>query len=146
MRRTPADSFAVLMRRSLYPGRFAGPFSRYGVERRLASGILGNERTGTTHGSPYWYDRHVPMIFMGPGIRAGRVDNRVSTVDFAPTLASYVRVKYPNDLDGKPLPLREEGLRGRGRSYEVRATSGKWEAGSGKRGGPVRNSVCEAIL
>lgn len=106
MRRTPADSFAVMMRRSMYPGRAGGPFSRYGVENRFASGILPNERTGTTHGSPYWYDRHVPMIFMGAGIRAGRVENRVSTIDFAPTLASYVRVKYPNDLDGKPLPLR----------------------------------------
>jgi predicted AlkP superfamily pyrophosphatase or phosphodiesterase len=106
MRRTPADSFAVLMRRSLYPGRAGGTFSRYGVEVRLATGILGNERTGTTHGSTYWYDRHVPMIFMGPGIRAGRIDTRVSTVDFAPTLASYIRVRYPGDLDGKPLSLR----------------------------------------
>jgi predicted AlkP superfamily pyrophosphatase or phosphodiesterase len=106
MRMTPADSFAVMMRRSLYPGRAGGPFSRQGVESRFASGIIGNGRTGTTHGSPYWYDRHVPMIFMGAGIRAGRVDNRVSTVDFAPTLASYVRVKYPSDLEGKPLPLR----------------------------------------
>jgi predicted AlkP superfamily pyrophosphatase or phosphodiesterase len=106
MRRTPADSFAVLMRRSLYPGRAGGTFSRQGVEVRLASGILGNERTGTTHGSTYWYDRHVPMIFMGPGIRAGRIDTRVSTVDFAPTLASYIRVRYPGDLDGKPLSLR----------------------------------------
>ena len=106
MRRTPADSFAVLVRRSLYPGRAIGPFSRYGVEVRLALGILPNERTGTTHGSPYWYDRHVPMIFMGAGVRAGRVEKRVSTLDFAPTLASYVGVKYPSDLDGKALSLR----------------------------------------
>jgi arylsulfatase A-like enzyme len=94
------------MRRSLYPGRAAGTFGRYGVEIRLASGILGNERTGTTHGSPYWYDRHVPLIFMGPGIRAGRVDDRASTVDFAPTLARYIGVNYPGDLDGRPLSLR----------------------------------------
>ena len=106
MRETPPDSFAVLMRRSLYPGRAGGTFSREGVESWFRSGILGNERTGTTHGSPYWYDRHVPIIFMGPGIRAGRVGDRVSTVDFAPTLAAYSRVRYPGDLDGKPLALR----------------------------------------
>jgi predicted AlkP superfamily pyrophosphatase or phosphodiesterase len=106
MQRTPADSFAVLTRRSLYPGRAGGTFSRYGVEVRFASGILGNERTGTTHGSPYWYDRHVPMIFIGPGIRPARVDDRASTVDFAPTLARLIGVRYPGDLEGKPLSPR----------------------------------------
>lgn len=104
MQRTPPDSFAVMMRRSLYPGRAGGSLSRQGVEMRLKSGVLPGER-GTTHGSPYWYDRHVPMIFMGPGIRAGRIDERASTVDFAPTLASYLRVKYPGDLDGRALSL-----------------------------------------
>ena len=106
MERTPRDSFAVMMRRSLYPGRAGGNFSREGVEAWLRSGILGNERTGTTHGSPYWYDRHVPIIFMGPGIRAERVSVRASTVDFAPTLATYARVRYPGDRDGRPLPLQ----------------------------------------
>ena len=106
MRQTPRDSFAVMMRRSMYPGRAGGSFSRDGVEAWFRSGILSNERTGTTHGSPYWYDRHVPIIFMGAGVRAGRVDDRVSTVDFAPTLASYSRIRYPGDLDGKPLALQ----------------------------------------
>ena len=106
MQRTPSDSIAVLMRRSMYPGRVAGPFSRQGVEALLRPGILANERTGTTHGSPYWYDRHVPMIFMGPGVRAGRVGDRVATVDFAPTLATQARVRVPADLDGRALSLR----------------------------------------
>jgi predicted AlkP superfamily pyrophosphatase or phosphodiesterase len=105
MRRVPADSFAVLMRRSMYPGRAGGPFSRNGVESWWVSGGLGGER-GTTHGSPYWYDRHVPVIFMGPGIRSGRIGDRVSTLDFAPTLASYARVRYPGDLDGRSRSLR----------------------------------------
>ena len=105
MQRTPSDSFAVLMRRSMYPGRAGGPFSRNGVEAWLRSGVLGGER-GTTHGSPYWYDRHVPMIFMGPGVRSGRIGDRVSTLDFAPTLATYARVGYPGDLEGRPLGLR----------------------------------------
>ena len=106
MRRTPADSFALMMRRSMYPGRAGGSFSREGVEAWFKSGVLSNERTGTTHGSPYWYDRHVPIIFMGPGVRAGRVNERVSTVDFAPTLAREARVSFPQDLDGRPLPVR----------------------------------------
>jgi predicted AlkP superfamily pyrophosphatase or phosphodiesterase len=105
MRRAPSDSFAVMMRRSLYPGRAAGPFSRDGVEAWLRANILGGER-GTTHGSMYWYDRHVPIIFMGPGIRAERVADRASTLDFAPTVARYVGVRFPGNLDGKALSLR----------------------------------------
>jgi predicted AlkP superfamily pyrophosphatase or phosphodiesterase len=105
LRRTPADSFAVLMRRSLYPGRAGSSSARAGVEIRLAPGVLPNELTGTTHGSPYWYDRHVPMIFMGRGIPAGRIASRVSTVDFAPTIAALLGVRPPRGVDGRVLPL-----------------------------------------
>ena len=98
----PADSFAVLARRSLYPGRAGGVFSAYGVEVRFAEGWLGSVR-GTEHGTPYWYDRHVPLLFMGPGIAAGRDTTRAATVDFAPTLARLLRLPIPTNLDGHPL-------------------------------------------
>src|SRR5919106_2491962 len=87
LRGTPSDSFALLARRSVYPGRAGGIASRQGVEVHLAPFILVNQRTGTTHGSPCWYDRHVPMLFRGTGIPAGRDPQRVAAVDFAPTLA-----------------------------------------------------------
>lgn len=99
---TPADSFAVLERRSLYPGRAGGEFSPFGVEVRYVEGWL-SRSTGTTHGTPYWYDRHVPIIFMGPGIIAGRDTSRAATVDFAPTIASLLGIRAPTDLDGQPL-------------------------------------------
>jgi hypothetical protein len=101
----PADSFAVLERRSLYPGRAAAEFSRFGVEVRYAEGWLPNVR-GTGHGTPYWYDRHVPVVFMGRGIAPGRDSARVATVDVAPTLAGMLGVATPPDLDGKVLPVR----------------------------------------
>jgi predicted AlkP superfamily pyrophosphatase or phosphodiesterase len=102
LRGTPADSFAVLERRSLYPGRAASDVGKYGVEMRLAPGVLSGPR-GTSHGTPYWYDRHVPLVFMGPGIAPGRDAARAATVDFAPTLARVLRVPFPTDLDGHPL-------------------------------------------
>jgi predicted AlkP superfamily pyrophosphatase or phosphodiesterase len=102
LRATPADSFAVLARRSLYPGRAAAEFSTYGVEVRYTEGRYGSAR-GSGHGSPYWYDRHVPMLFMGPGIPAGRDAARASTTDFAPTLARLLGLTPPTDLDGHPL-------------------------------------------
>jgi arylsulfatase A-like enzyme len=99
---TPADSFVVLERRSLYPGRFAAEFSPFGVEYRLVEGWSGGPR-GTGHGSPYWYDRHVPLLFMGPGFAAGRDSTRAATVDFAPTLARAIGLPVPKNLDGRAL-------------------------------------------
>ena len=97
-----SDSFAVLMRRSMYPGREGTDFGHVGVVVRYIEGYTTQAR-GSGHGSPYWHDRHVPIIFMGPGIPAGRDPVRASTNDFAPTLARLVRVPFPGDLDGRPL-------------------------------------------
>jgi predicted AlkP superfamily pyrophosphatase or phosphodiesterase len=98
----PRDSFEVLERRSIFPGRVSGLLSREGVEIRFRQGVLRSPR-GSTHGTPWWYDRHVPMIFMGPGIAAGRDTSRAETVDFAPTAATWLRIPFPADLDGKVL-------------------------------------------
>lgn len=99
----PADSFAVLFRNSYYPGRGAGWLSRFGVEIRFDYMELVSRPTGTTHGSPYWYDRWVPLILMGPEVQAGTSDRPVFTVDLAPTLASLGGIPTPSDLDGKSV-------------------------------------------
>jgi predicted AlkP superfamily pyrophosphatase or phosphodiesterase len=59
--------------------------------------------SGTTHGTPYWYDRHVPLVFWGAGIAPARLRERVHTVDIAPTLARRLGVETPVELDGHPL-------------------------------------------
>lgn len=98
----PADSFEVLQRRSRSPGREEGMFSRERVEVRFVPGLLQGPR-GASHGTPYYYDRHVPMIFMGPGIPAGRDATKAQTVDFAPTYAKILGISYPGNLDGHAL-------------------------------------------
>ena len=73
---------------------------------QVAEGCLISEYdTGTTHGTPYLYDRRVPMLFRGPGVEAGRVPGRAATIDIAPTLAERLGIPTPADLDGRPLPL-----------------------------------------
>jgi predicted AlkP superfamily pyrophosphatase or phosphodiesterase len=99
----PADSFAVLFRNSHYPGRAWGPLSRWGVEVRFGDGDLVGSQTGTTHESTYWYDRHVPMIFIGAGVEPGWSDDLAYTVDFAPTLADLAGIPIPDDLDGRSI-------------------------------------------
>lgn len=103
-RGAPADSFTLLELRSFYPGRAREEISRWGVEMRFQPGFL-DRMLGSGHGTPYWYDRNVPLLFYGPGIAAGRDSTRVATVDYAPTLARYLGIPFPDDLDGRPLAI-----------------------------------------
>ena len=58
---------------------------------------------GTTHGTTFSYDAHVPVIFMGPGIRAGRYNRDIAINDIAPTLATYLDVETPSGSVGHCL-------------------------------------------
>ncbi|MGI9548184.1 MAG: alkaline phosphatase PafA [Flavobacteriaceae bacterium] len=58
---------------------------------------------GTTHGSGYAYDTHVPMVWMGKGIPHGESVREVSITDVAPTLAMFLNLQLPNGSSGKPL-------------------------------------------
>jgi hypothetical protein len=69
----------------------------------LTPGSLWTTLLVASHGAPYDTDSHVPIIFYGPGIRAGRYDDFVRTVDIAPTLARLFRLIPTEKLDGVPL-------------------------------------------
>jgi predicted AlkP superfamily pyrophosphatase or phosphodiesterase len=96
-----ADSFVVLYRRSFRPDRVISPGER-GVLVRISEGHMVDEAIAA-HGSPYTYDRHVPLLLMGPGIDPGRLDEVAETVDLAPTLARLAGIPHPLDLDGRAL-------------------------------------------
>jgi arylsulfatase A-like enzyme len=57
----------------------------------------------TTHGTPYIYDTHVPVIFYGAGIAAGSFASVSSPADIAPTLASLLKVEIPSNAVGRIL-------------------------------------------
>jgi predicted AlkP superfamily pyrophosphatase or phosphodiesterase len=59
--------------------------------------------SGTTHGTPFNYDTHVPLIFMGAGIKAGEYHSDVAVNDIAPTLAALVGVEEPSGSIGRVL-------------------------------------------
>lgn len=102
--RGPApDSFAVFYRNSYYPGRAWDDLGRWGVNLRYGDGDYVGFPTGTNHETVYWYDRWVPMVFLGAGVAPGSSDEPVYTVDFAPTLAALAGVRAPDDLDGRRI-------------------------------------------
>lgn len=59
--------------------------------------------TGSTHGEPYDYDRHVPMLWMGPGVMAGRSAEPVAVEDIARTLSALLGVEPPPQAEGRRL-------------------------------------------
>ena len=59
--------------------------------------------TGTSHGTTFDYDTHVPVIFMGSGIRPGRYDGNIAPNDIAPTMATMLAVETPSGSVGRVL-------------------------------------------
>jgi hypothetical protein len=59
--------------------------------------------SGTTHGSAFSYDTHVPMIYMGPWFKTGRYDQTVAVNDIAPTLATLLGIETPGGSIGRCL-------------------------------------------
>jgi len=71
---------------------------------RLKKFIYLNDRLGGTgHGSPYDYDRHVPIIFMGSGIKPGKYAVHCGPEDIAPTLGRLLGIEYPKEPDSRLL-------------------------------------------
>lgn len=68
--------------------------------------MTGTRLMGTTHGSPYENDTHVPILSWGPRwVGQGEVAQRVEVADIAPTLAGLLGLPTPRQAQGKPLPL-----------------------------------------
>jgi predicted AlkP superfamily pyrophosphatase or phosphodiesterase len=59
--------------------------------------------SGTTHGTPFNYDTHVPLIFMGRGVKPGRYNGNVSITDIAPTLSTLLGIEMPSGAEGRAL-------------------------------------------
>lgn len=59
-----------------------------------------------THGSPWNYDRRVPILFWWKGVRGFEQPNAVETADILPTLASFIGLEIPaGEIDGRCLDL-----------------------------------------
>ena len=61
------------------------------------------DAAGTSHGVPYNYDHHVPVIFLGPGIKPGSYRERIAGNDIAPTLAAILGTTEPSGSIGHVL-------------------------------------------
>ena len=69
----------------------------------LNPGWMNYGRTGTTHGSPFAYDTHVPCLFYGAGVESGKTYDKSYTRDVAPTMSALLGIPYPNGTTGSPI-------------------------------------------
>ncbi len=59
---------------------------------------------GTTHGSEYSYDTHVPLLWWGWKTPKGKASvNKVNITDIAPTLSLILNASFPSACVGNPI-------------------------------------------
>ena len=58
---------------------------------------------GTDHGAWNSYDTHIPLVFMGWGIKHGATTKQTYMTDIAPTIAAMLHVQAPNGCVGKAI-------------------------------------------
>ena len=58
---------------------------------------------GTTHGTIYPYDTHIPLVWMGWNIKHGEDHSEIHMTDIAPTLAAMLHIQEPNGCVGKVI-------------------------------------------
>lgn len=115
---------AAFTREQLLDGRAPGFLGQYAVNgynpERGGDLVLipkpyvipGAGKTGTTHGSPYSYDTHIPILFFGEVFRPGRYANRAYITDIVPTLCTALGMNEPSINMGDPiLDIFERGSR-----------------------------------
>ncbi|HKR06204.1 MAG TPA: alkaline phosphatase family protein [Bacteroidia bacterium] len=59
-------------------------------------------KKGTSHGTPYEYDTHVPLIFYGWKIKNEKSDTDVKITDIAPTVSKLLGIELSNST-GTPI-------------------------------------------
>ncbi|MEZ2415219.1 alkaline phosphatase PafA [Muriicola sp. E247] len=69
----------------------------------LNPGVVYYPETGSTHGSPYPYDTHVPLLFFGKGIPQGSTVERTEIDDIAPTISALLGIAFPSGTTGQPI-------------------------------------------
>ena len=108
MEPAPADaspeelSVAERMRRSVYPGRTGDILIAFRPDRVPSTP---GPAYVSTHGSPWDYDRRVPILFWWKGATPHERVLPLDTVDIAPTIAAITGVKPAADIDGVCRPL-----------------------------------------
>lgn len=89
------EGTAALLQRGFNPKRSGD------VLFSLNPATISYPRTGSTHGSGYNYDTHVPFLLYGWGVRSGETYQLTAITDIIPTLSALLQMSPPNGATGR---------------------------------------------
>jgi predicted AlkP superfamily pyrophosphatase or phosphodiesterase len=69
----------------------------------LEPGWLTGGARGTSHGTGFTYDTHVPILFYGWNVKPGSSTRYTTITDIAPTLSMMLGIRLPNGATGQPI-------------------------------------------
>ena len=86
-----------------YHRSFYAPRSHDIILQYKKNHLITFDEKGTSHGSPYAYDSHVPLIIWSNSIQGSTISQRISTVDIAPTIMDILAIGNTKEMDGSSL-------------------------------------------
>ena len=97
----PASPLADMVVANFQPLRSGDVHLVFGSQEFIAD--FDGLSVAAMHGSPWRYDRHVPIVFAGSGLKAQRVGRAVAPYDIAVTLSAILQLEAPSGAIGEPL-------------------------------------------
>lgn len=73
------------------------------IQFTLKAGYFDGGKKGTTHGLWNPYDAHIPCVFFGWGVKAGKTNRETYMTDIAPTIAAMLHIQMPSGSVGKVI-------------------------------------------
>ena len=96
--RSHSSEFPIVnLRRGIYP------LVASDVIWVVNSGWLDYGKVGTSHGTSWKYDTHVPFLMYGKGVKKGKVYRETNARDIAPTLSLLLQIPFPSGTTGQPI-------------------------------------------
>ncbi len=95
--KNPKDQIDSLVLNGVFPGRSGQLCLVY------EPGWIETKGTGTDHGSPHHYDRHVPLLWYGSAIEKGQSERQVSITQIVATICELLGIEIENESEAKTL-------------------------------------------
>jgi len=99
--RVPDSHLMTLIKNNYHPSRSGDVYVVFDNRSYIAD--MDGLTIASTHGSPWRYDTHVPVIFAGYGIEAKQVSREITPYDIAPTMSNILGITHPSGSIGKVL-------------------------------------------
>ncbi len=99
--RLPDNPLAAMAAANYQPSRSGDVHVVFGSQEFIAD--FDGLSVAATHGSPWHYDRHVPVVFAGSNIKPARISRAVTPYDIAATMAERLNIEAPSGSVGVVL-------------------------------------------